>query len=255
MAPAAPTAGGAHSLRRYGRRTSNLPIQIRRSFGYSTLLSTLEAAMALRALAREASRPIGGGVASRALCAAAGSSGGGIFGGLVDRVRGAFTSDPAQKAATERIAQARERGASWTQASAEGLRDMRKQKKEEQMNDLYVKLSQQERPYSIDDYRQILEEGVKVESKLTRTQRLGPPHGWQRGAAPTWRGMYDSGSPRPPRRHQRVGPPPPTLLFAGRPPRRDALLFSPPALRVHPLRRPSDARARAPSPQACSTIR
>lgn len=132
--------------------------------------------MALPALGRVATGRFGGHVTlplvvkatARALCTPSGSApGGGMFG----RIRSALT-DPLRQRSAEKMVAMRDEGSTWTEAAAEALRDMRKERKDTNIADFYQSLSQME-VFRIEQLREQYEEGLAAEDKMTVTQRMG----------------------------------------------------------------------------------
>jgi hypothetical protein len=105
---------------------------------------------------------------ARALCTPPGSA---PEGGFFGRIRSALT-DPLRQRSAEKMVAMRDKGSTWTEAAAEALRDMRKERKDTNIEDFYRSLSKMD-AFRIEQLREQYQEGLAAEDKMTITQRMG----------------------------------------------------------------------------------
>lgn len=112
--------------------------------------------------------PLARRAAARALSTPSGSA---PEGGMFGRIRSALTNPLRQRSAEKMVAM-RDKGSTWTEAAAEALRDMRKERKDTNISDFYRSLSQMD-AFRIEQLREQYQEGLAAEDKMTVTQRMG----------------------------------------------------------------------------------
>jgi hypothetical protein len=122
---------------------------------------------AARRLRGHVTLPLGTRAAARALCTPSAPGGGGVL----SRIRSALT-DPVRQRSSEKMVAMREKGSTWTEAAAEALRDMRKERKDTTISYFYRSLSKMD-AFRIEQLREQYEEGLAAEDKMTVTQRMG----------------------------------------------------------------------------------
>mmetsp|Transcript_10533 Transcript_10533/g.34947 ORF Transcript_10533/g.34947 Transcript_10533/m.34947 type:complete len:204 (+) Transcript_10533:90-701(+) len=109
--------------------------------------------------------------ALRRLSSASGSDAGG--GGILERASAAVGLGEASRTrAAAKMAEARERGVSWTEATSEAMRDVRKERRSESLREFYEGLAAAP-TFDLGALRAQYEEGLAAEDKMTATQRMG----------------------------------------------------------------------------------